>query len=265
MTAITMGENEYRSLDRLNFSTLKYIISSPLKYIHQKEKPWEGSPATRLGNAVHSWLQGDKDKIFFEPDLSGIKTKKGEEAKNPSATSEGKALLAEFKKTLPPGAIAVPLEEKGTLESIEKNWKLNDDVQELRRKITHIEQVHIFEFEGLKFKAKLDEEGADFITDLKSAGQDASPENIRHTIIKNHYDMQAALYLVGKSNEIKVPILEIPYYMVFLETFEPFDVYVYRLSHEIINSGLRKLYSAVNKYKNIIIPGGKIYNKLEIV
>lgn len=152
-----------------------------------------------------------------------------------------------------------------TLEFIEKNWLLNDDVQELRSKITHIEQVHIFEFEGLKFKAKYDEEGIDFVTDYKSSGQDVSPYNVHKTIFKSHYDMQAALYLVGKSDEIKVPVLEIPYYMVFLETFEPYDVYVYRLSHEIINSGLRKLYTAINSYKNYIIPGGKVYNKLQVI
>lgn len=112
MTAITMGENEYRSLDRLNFSTLKYINGSPLKFLHQKAKPWEGSDSTRLGSAVHSWLQGDKDKVFFEPDLSGIKTKKGDDAKNPRATTEGKAILAEFKKTIPHGAVAIPLKKK---------------------------------------------------------------------------------------------------------------------------------------------------------
>ncbi|WP_186648923.1 PD-(D/E)XK nuclease-like domain-containing protein [Fluviispira vulneris] len=265
MTAIIMGENEYRSLDRLNFSTFKYILHSTKKYLLQKENPWAGNDATRLGSAAHAWLQNDKDKVHFEPDLSGIKTKAGSDAKNPRNTTEGKGILAEFKKSLPAGAIIVPPDALEVLTGIEKSWQENDDVQRLREKITHIERTHIFTYDDLKFKARLDEEGDDFVTDLKSTSTDASRENVYSIIKSKHYDMQAATYLVGKSEETGIPILEIPYYMVFLETFAPYDTYVYQLSKAVITEGLRKLNTAIDLYRSQILAGEKIYNRLAVV
>jgi len=55
-----MSFKEYKELDAINYSTLKYMAESPLAYIHNKDNPRPETPALYIGRAVH--------KRVLEPD-----------------------------------------------------------------------------------------------------------------------------------------------------------------------------------------------------
>lgn len=253
-----MGDAEYFALERLSFSSVKYILESPAKYLHKKQFPFTGSVYTELGTAIHMFLQGSKDMIAYEPDLSQIKTKEGVLAKVPAMTNEGKALIKEFRETLPKGVVAVPFETKELLLQVEENFSKNGEISKLMKGVTSIEGAYIADVEELKFKGKVDFEGENFIIDLKSTGKSADPRGFRHTIRDSHYDLQAAIYLTMKADAQKVAVETLDYYIIAVETFAPYEVVPYQLSKETIEYGFEKLKEVVRLYKEFITPK-KVY------
>lgn len=253
MPAIKMHDNEYFALGRLSFSSMKHLLDSPAKFLHQKSHPFTGNEYTELGTAIHNYLQGAKDMVAFEPDLSHIKTKEGFVAKNPYMTNEGKALIKEFRAQLPKGVVAVPFETKAILEQIEKQFKENPYIKEVMDDITHTEQAYLETVNGLEFKGKLDFEGKNFIVDLKSTGKPADVYSFKRTIYTSHYDLQAAIYLTMKAQAQKVPVDSLDYYIFAVETFAPYEIVPYKLSQETINHGFMKLDLVCSRYKEYII------------
>lgn len=251
MAQVPMADAEYYSIDRYSFSSLKYILTSPRKYLHQKQVPFRGNDATDLGNAIHLWLQGEKHLVFKEPDISHIKTKSGIIAKEPRMTDEGKKLLSDFKSTLPPGAFVIP--HKFNIEQLEENFRKNPDIQKILSKTDKIEMAHLGDIQGLPFKAKCDFEGENCIVDLKTTGKGGDLDSFKHTLRSSHYDLQAAIYCTLKSQELGCSPLDISYYFVVCETFAPFEEYVYEVSQETLTEGLYKLDIAIHRLKNSII------------
>jgi len=250
---IKMADVEYFALERVSFSSLKYILSSPTKYLHQKQFPFRGNDATELGTAIHMWLQGEKDKIMFEPDLSQLKTKEGVIAKNPRMTTQGKELIEEFRASVPRDKVAATFETRTLLYRVEEEFKSNPDIQQLITKVKDIEGAYLTEIEGVPFKGKLDFEGKDFIMDLKSSGRDADPSSFGHTVRNSHYDLQAAIYLTMKAAALQCNVSDLDYYIVAVETFAPYDVYPYKLSQETRERGFQKLEKAIQRYKSCIL------------
>jgi len=250
---IKIADAEYFALERVSFSSLKYILSSVSKYNHQKQFPFRGNEATELGTAIHMWLQDEKDKIAFEPDLSAIKTKEGVTAKNPRMTNEGKALIEEFRASLPKDKVPATFETRTLLYRAEEQFKSNPEIQQLISKVKDIEGAYLAEIEGINFKGKLDFEGKDFIVDLKSSGKPADPDNFGYTIRNMHYDMQAAIYLTMKAQALNCAVTDLDYYIVAVETFPPYDVYPYKLTPETRERGFKKLEKAIAKYKKFVL------------
>lgn len=261
---IKMADAEYFALERISFSSLKYILDSPTKYLHQKQFPFRGNEATELGTAIHMWLQGDKDKIVFEPDLSHIKTKEGVVAKNPRMTNEGKAIIEEFRASVPKDKIAATFETRTLLYRVEEQFKSNQDIQKLISKVKDIEGAYLTEIEGVNFKGKLDFEGQDFIMDLKSTGKPANKKSFRYTVDDSHYDMQAAIYLTMKAEVLKCAVTDLDYYIVAVETFAPYEVVPYKLSRETLERGFHKLGEAISLYKTFVLEKKQpFYKQLE--
>jgi len=258
MTQIKMADAEYFALDRLSFSSVKYLLDSPAKYLYKKQKPFLGNEFTELGTAIHMYLQDSKDMIAYEPDLSGIKTKEGVIAKNPGMTNEGKALIKEFRAALPKGIVAVPYETKDLLHTMENNFKTNAEIAQLMSKVTSVEGAYLCDIGTLKFKGKVDFEGENFIVDLKSTGKSADIRNFRYTIKDSHYDLQAAIYLTMKAEAQKVAVETLDYYIIAVETFAPYEVVPYQLSKETLEVGFQKLIEVQELY-NTFIKEKKLY------
>lgn len=252
MGFIKLHDNEYFALDRLSFSSVKYLLDSPAKYLHKKQNPFTGNEFTELGTAIHMYLQDSKDMIAYEPDLSGIKTKEGVIAKNPGMTNEGKALIKEFRENLPKGIVAVPFDTKQLLFQVEDNFKTNVEIAELMKKVTSVEGAYLCDIGELKFKGKVDFEGENFIVDLKSTGKSASLSSFRYTIRDSHYDLQAAIYLTMKAEAQKVEVNTLDYYIIAVETFAPYEVVPYKLSQETLELGFHKLAEVQELYKEFV-------------
>lgn len=252
MTKIKMADAEYFALERLSFSSVKYLLDSPAKFLYQKQNPFKGNEFTDLGTAIHMYLQGSKDMIAYEPDLSNIKTKEGLISKNPGMTNEGKALIKTFRDALPKGVISVPFETRLLLSQVEDNFKTNPEIANLMAEVTSIEDAYLGDIDGLKFKGKVDFEGKDFIIDLKSTGKSASINSFRYTIRDSHYDLQAAIYLTMKSETSGIPVELLKYYIIAVETFAPYEIIPYELSRETITQGFNKLKIVTELYRNFI-------------
>jgi len=262
---IKLADSEYFALDRLSFSSVKYLLDSPAKFLHQKQNPFKGNEFTELGTAIHMYLQNSKDMIAYEPDLSGIKTKEGVIARNPGMTNEGKALIKEFRDNLPKGVVAVPFETKQLLFQVEDNFKSNVEIADLMKKITSIEGAYLCDIGDLKFKGKVDFEGENFIVDLKSTGKSASLNSFRYTIRDSHYDLQAAIYLTMKAEAQNIAVETLDYYIIAVETFAPYEVVPYQLSRETLEVGFHKLAEVQELYKEFVQPKKAYRPKIRII
>jgi hypothetical protein len=93
-----MSEEDYRAYPAANWSRLKKILDCPLKYLEDDSKKTQ---AMELGTLLHAvLLDGFDNYINFdkikEKALEGVCDAKGNLAKNPAVTTEGKAIVKQL-------------------------------------------------------------------------------------------------------------------------------------------------------------------------
>lgn len=249
-----MSDSDYYQIDRLSFSKLKHILNSPRKFLQQQQTPFAGSAASNLGNAIHCWLQNQKERVSFLPDLSQIKTKDGRVARNPQATTEGKQIIEDYKKTLPPHNFIIPIDSLPILTNLEQNYLQNAEIQGVMQHVTNFETPYFSQIQDLEFKGKVDAENYKYIIDFKTTYKNASKLHIaKHIVFDEYYHMQLALYGMLKAKNENKKLEDYEYKIIFFETEPPYDVKMYHISQNTLNDGLQLLYKAINKYKQHIL------------
>lgn len=95
---------------------------------------------------------------------------------------------------------------------------------------------------GIKCRGKIDIVGQNFRADLKTISDVPNPKNVRKAIYNYHYDLSEAMYamLTGETNS----------YFIFVMKSAPFTVGVYKVSEELLESGLNKLESVLGMYES---------------
>ena len=258
--------DDYYKIDCLSFSKLKHILNSPRKFLQQHENPFAGSDATNLGNAIHCWIQNQKELVSFLPDLSQVKTKDGRIAKVPHNTAEGKQIVEDFKKTIPSGNFIVPCNTLSMLIHLEKNYFENPEIQEIMRNISKFEAAYFGTIQDLKFKGKLDAENKDCIVDFKTTYKNVSKYHVAKSLIFDEcYHMQLAIYGSLKAQNENKNFDAYDYKIIFFETEPPYDVKMYHISISTIQLGLELLHKAIDKYKNHILTDNALFIPSEII
>ena len=230
---VDIAEKDYRALPIESYSSLKYLLKSPKDFLYYKSNPFKGSNSTLLGTAIHHYLQGNRHLVAF----SVIDKRKKE------AYAE---FEQNFRSLAGEDGIIVPASFEKILESIMKSVNESPSVQKLLANV-QIEVPFACDYKGLKYKAKLDGVGEDYVLEIKSSSQATTAAEFRDEAMERHYDLQAAMY-VRTSGRSK-------HYFIVVNTVAPYKVAAYKTSFDMLTSGFKKLDKIVQSYKYHITDG----------
>jgi hypothetical protein len=98
------------------------------------------------------------------------------------------------------------------------------------------EKVNTWDWEGIKFKSKLDISSDLFICDLKST-RDASPASFKRTIFDERYYRQIGMYADGDAIINDTMILK-DCYIIAIESAPPYGVSVHKITTDYLQQGI---------------------------
>lgn len=228
-----ISESEYRSLPVESYSSLKHLLTSPKDFLYYKSNPFKGSNSTLLGTAIHHYLQGNRHLVAFSV---VDKRKKEEYAK----------FVEEFKSIAGDEGIIVPASFEKILNAIMTNVNSNPKILKLLNNCK-FEVPVISECLGIKFKAKVDGLGEDYVLEIKSSSRATDAKDFKDEALERDYDLQASMYLHATHTN--------SHYFIRVATVAPFSVDAYKSSHEFLMSGVKKMGIVVERYKKYIKNG----------
>ncbi len=234
-----MDEKAYRSLNRLNYSSMSHILKSPSHYLSSLSEPRTESKAMTFGSATH--------KMILEPnrfhDEYLVQTVDGR-------TIAGKKFMLEA-------------------EMIHKKKVISDDdfsrIKRMSQKILshdiasklltggEAESVLLFELRAsngniVKCKAKVDYLLSGMVIDLKTTS-DASVAAFSKSLENFNYFLQGAFYSMG----IECLTGNRPeFYFVAIESESPFALNVIKLSENHYSLGYSKVMQCVDIYEEML-------------
>jgi exodeoxyribonuclease VIII len=196
----------YLANPRMSSGKLRDLLKSPATYEYRQRFPLKQTAAMRLGTMIHSAvLEQDVFNASYvvlpEPEF---KTKSGEPAKNPWATSEGKKFYADF-VLANPGKQIIENEEMATINGVVKALHAQERIANLLFGGAAEHSVYFTDPDtGMECKARPDfitektdpETGEVFgvVVDLKTTA-DASFRGFQRSVAKYQYHVQAAFYV----------------------------------------------------------------------
>ena len=236
-----LTDAEYRAIDCESFSSIKYILDSPLEYLRNKNTPFKGSSATRLGTAVHHYFQGNRHLVAVNPYKS-------------ISSPEYPKYEAEFMESAGEEGIIITKAQGEVVNAIMTNFNAVSFATELLTDVK-LEEPFFFTYNDVKMKGKVDAHSTNRVIEIKTTGSCEDAWQFKqNAVISKHYDMQAYGYLTGLGyTEEQFKQGEVKHYFIVALTKPPYSVNVYRLSLESFISGGAKLNQASSAYKRFIL------------
>tara|TARA_R110000796_G_scaffold73842_2_gene165874 strand:+ start:3190 stop:4020 length:831 start_codon:yes stop_codon:yes gene_type:complete len=241
----------------LSYSALKAFSKSPKHLIAYWNKVFTPTPAMALGSLIHVMIlepQEFENRYFALDDEEICLDLIAEGAKSPRANGKYKAWkLEEMKKA--EGKEIVNIEDVKLAKKIAKSVIEHPLVKAL----TFKEELIEWTFNGQPFKgfvdgagallpeAFRDQEGQGYILDVKTT-KDAEPEAFKRDFVKYGYHNQGAAYK-NANEELKFAGINPKYYVIAVETAEPFINQVYEIPQEFIDKGLVKSIKLIEDFK----------------
>lgn len=236
-----MSVQEYRKAPALNFSLAKHLLKSPAHFKAAQDEEIEETDAMRIGTLAHAMILEGKDLR----DLYAIKP-----VGMSFATKEGKEWKAS--QTLP----ILKEEDANMIPKAAQAIADNPHAAHFIKSCQYREMAIRGTIMGVECKALIDVcgygEGGWAIGDLKTC-QDASPRKFAYTVHDRDYDLQMVWYstLLAQREGLE----DMPYWNWFaIEKTAPFVNVVYT-GHEWIESGMRKLETVIDRYKECTASG----------
>lgn len=245
-----MNVNEYRALDRMNASSLKYMNLSPLHFLENKKNPQKETQAMRLGTMVHT--------AILEPDLfvsnyivqpSDLKKPTAAQlnAKKPSEDSIRQIEAWQAFENESNGRTIIDFDEYETAMAMHNSVRENQLASKVLSK-GKSEETLLFNFQGIDCKARLDWFCGDrqIIVDLKTTEAKTSKEFCDSIFSPKYlYVMQAAFY---HDAILEITGSEPDFVFISVEKTPPYSVGVYQLSKEVIEHGRNIYKTLLEKY-----------------
>lgn len=217
-----MTEQEYRTAEGVNKSTLWEMRKSPAHYKYLLEHPAEDTPALHFGRALHSALltpTAYKRDFLIAPAVD-------------KRTKAGREQYADWKASLPPGAEELNAEDAETIAEMVKTIKRDKGAMALLKGTRR--EVPIFWKErktGMKCKCRVDALGKEAVIDLKTVSDALSFER---DAFNYGYHVQAAHYLDGVQAKTG-KYLE--WYFIAVEKKPPYAVKVFKADPGFLDYG----------------------------
>jgi len=232
-----MKDKDYRAYPLESYSSLKYLLDSPKDFLYYKEHPFEGSPSTLLGTAIHHYLQGNRHLVGVSP-VSRVKKK------------EFKEFEDMFMESTQGEGIIVPSSMEHTLLTIYKNF--TDSPHSTLFEGCENEKEFILEGD-FPYKGKGDLYQPIRLGEIKSSSRATDATSFRWEALERHYDLQAYMYQKGYFSEGKEAFRYREHVFVVANTREPFDVKFYKASNDFLESGRKKYEIVKDRYTRYIV------------
>lgn len=247
---------------RVSYSSLKEFAKSPIDFLKYINKDFETTPQMVIGSVTDCLLlENDKfDERYMEIPKVDRRTKLGKE------------MWAEIQKELVDKKLeGISSDDLNKCKMMVEAIKSNPSAAYLLNHTTEVQKELSFkekkDGEEITVRGILDgcgsfDDDRKFIFDLKTTN-DCSPEYWSNTILKWKYHLQAAIYYraMFKSDVWVKP----EFYHIVVENVEPFKVYVFKLSPEMIQAGTQEFEKLIDSFFKCMInnewhEGTEFYN-----
>lgn len=221
-----LSGDEYRALDAVNWSTLKYACQSPLAYQHALANPPVETDAMRLGRATHTAVF-EPDRLLHEYVIWSGGRRAGKEWDEFKAMHENRTILKPDEYDT---AIAIRNAVRGhkaaakLLKTGEAECTLQWTDQDT----------------GIACKARLDWYSPKVLVDLKTTRDIEARAFGRHAGALMYHG-QFAFYAMG----LYAHGVEVPVKIIAVESEAPHDVAVYDLNEDVLWAGEVKVRQAL--------------------
>ena len=243
----------YNDLPGLRWSTLKAGLQSPLHLKHAMEQPRKDTDTLRRGRRVHvATLQPERWGEFYSagPDLSSVRTKDGKPAANPLATTEGRALMAEWLSANPGVEIvgdAAADEAKRIAAAVWAHSVAGAVLDEcVGREVMY---QAIIDGYAAKCQADLYSGRTGTLGDLKTIGKMLSERAMQRQILDYGYHGQMAWY---RRVMLACGVTVDRCVLIFVEAAAPHDVAVVDVSDEWLELGEELVDQALAAYAQVV-------------
>lgn len=232
-----MCKLDYYKRDEWSQSQMKNILDHGIDYAVAAKRgmlPEPQSKAIDLGQLAHMFVLGGDPEIFALSPYSDFRTK---EARNWKA------------EQLEAGKYIVDQSQYDDIWRIVDNIEAHSMSKKLLKgdNVKH-EQELFGQISGIEVRGKADavlKEGDSLIiTDIKTT---AKFDDFKYKAMRNHYDLQAALYSLIGASAFEVKPAYVNFYFCVAETIEPFRVQYYHCSLEFLEHGEAKLSDCIKK------------------
>jgi len=229
---LVMSNEEYHGKTKYeSSSTVRKVLTSPKKYLHDKTAESVPTKAMEEGTAVHTFfLENElfKNRYCFKPKAFNGRTKEGKQWMEEH--SHLNILGAEWEENLihmNHSFLASPAKMIYDMEGLTELSFFSEDLGGIRAKcrpdwISHDKNI---------------------VVDLKTT-QDASPKGFQKSIANFGYHIQASFYLRVLQN---LGFDSYDFIFIAIEKTAPFCVGVYRASMEMLEEGNKKVDEAIDK------------------
>ena len=182
-----MNQQEYNSIDAMNFSGLKYFLKSPKHYLRWKNEGDEDKPEYRMGRAAHVLiLEGFNvfETQFAVAPVCDRRTKQGKlDWESFMADNAGKDFL-----TADDFIMARNIADAFGQNTFFRSMSEPDDIT--------VEQVMTGTINGVKFKGRLDlyNRKHKCIIDIKTTRETPTYNEVEYSMNKYRYTLQEVIY-----------------------------------------------------------------------
>ena len=223
-----MHFSEYLMIDAVNFSSLKHIDISPLKYQYEKNNEQEDKSFFQLGRAVHTAIL-EPEKLAEEVIVYDLtKTKRGAKWEEFKELNAGKNILT-----------VAEYEQMKEMSKVAGKYNLGKGKSE----VTMVWMDPILE---KLCKCRIDWLGEKFFTDLKTTASD-TVQKFNSDFAKYKYHAQMAFYQRGifqTTGEL------LPCNLIVSQKNSPYDCFRMNVGEEVIRQGTILIEEMLNRLKN---------------
>lgn len=247
---------------RLNWSTLKYIATSPKLMKWRVERPMPDSDALRAGRSIHCAILEPKEfiKRWVLVSPCCATTKSGSPCGNEGSLYAAGMWFCRVKGHAPPGATDSPGEGIEVIKSEEleltklcaQSVRSHGPASRLLSGGEAEQEIEWTDPEtGIQCRGRIDYLRPDDLVDLKSTRRETVRE-FTADAARNLYHGQLAWYLDGAIAAGRLPADAGLPYVVAVSTQEPFDVAAFRLSEVTLEAGRILVRDLIRKYQECI-------------
>lgn len=226
-----VNRDRYDVIERVNFSTLKWMKKCPKKYRHHSVKAPKDTPAMKMGRVSHvAALEPERFRASIA--VWDGPRREGKDWDDFRLRHAGKELLTVDEHET---CLAISKAIEGEPEARRYLTNGGSEVTMLWKHPVSVEtSAGKFEIAEIECKGRIDFDSQDAIVDLKTT-RDASPEEFGKQANSLGYFTQAAWYVDGYAFASGGIVK--PYVIVAVENTEPYVVQVYELTKEDLQLG----------------------------